>query len=90
MIGILNDDLSIILRFENGKDFLTYLCKDYNTRSINSYFIKDDMEFGVIYIAVTGSDEYSIVKIKDKENDIVIKLKREELKEDMRPIISVG
>ena len=58
MIGMLNNDYSIVLKFENGVDFNTVLDNDYKFRTINDYFIKNDMELGVIYIAVTGDIEY--------------------------------
>ena len=89
MIGMLNNDYSIVLKFENGVDFNTVLDNDYKFRTINDYFIKNDMELGVIYIAVTGDIEYYIVKIRDKNNEIVIKLKDKELKYDKRPVLSI-
>lgn len=89
MIGMLNNDYSIVLKFENGVDFNTVLDNDYKFRTINDYFIKNDMELGVIYIAVTGDIEYYIVKIRDKNNEMVIKLKDKELKYDKRPVLSI-
>lgn len=88
MLGLLNDDRSIVLKFENGVNFDTVLDKDYKFRAINDYFLKNDMELGVIYIAVTGNKEYYIAKIRNEKNEIVIKLKDEELKYDKRPILT--
>lgn len=90
MIGVVDNNRNVTLKFENGSEFNTVLLSDYQKRAINSYFIKNDMEFGVIYIAVTGKNEYFITKIQNKKNEIVIKLKSEELKNGKRPIISVG
>ena len=90
MIGVVKDDYNIVLKFENGEEFNTVLDSDYKFRTINSYFLRDDMELGVIYIAITGDKEYPIVKIRNEKNEIVIKLKEKELREDKRPIISVG
>lgn len=90
MIGILNDKMETILKHENGEEFPVALCKDFKSRTINNYFIKDDMELGVIYTAITGNDEYFIVKILSDKNEIVIRLKKEELKNEKRPFISVG
>jgi hypothetical protein len=89
MIGVLNDDLSICLKHENGTECETKLEEDYSSRIINGYFIKDDMEFGIIYIAVTGNKEYFITKIQDKNNEIVIKLKPEELKNIKLPNLPI-
>lgn len=89
MIGILKDDLSIWLKHENGIECETKLEDDYKKRIINGYFIKDDMELGVIYIAITGNNEYFITKIQNENNEIVIKLKPEELKNIKRPILPI-
>ena len=89
MIGILKDDLSILLKHENGIECETKLEDDYKKRIINGYFIKDDMELGVIYIAITGNNEYFITKIQNENNEIVIKLKPEELKNIKRPILPI-
>ena len=40
MIGVLNDDLSICLKHENGTECETKLEEDYPSRIINGYFIK--------------------------------------------------
>ena len=58
-----------------------------NTEAYAHYIF---IELGVIYIAITGDKEYPIVKIRNEKNEIVIKLKEKELREDKRPIISVG
>ena len=79
MLGILNDDMSICLKHENCIECKTKLEPDFKKRIINSYFIKDDMEFGVVYAAITGDSEYSITKIKSKDNVFVIRLKQKEL-----------
>ena len=89
MIGILKEDLSICLKHENGTECKTKLENDYKKRIINGYFIKDDMELGVIYIAITGNNEYFITKIQNKNNEIVIKLKPEELESIKRPILPI-
>ena len=89
MIGILKEDLSICLKHENGTECETKLENDYKKRIINGYFIKDDMDLGVIYIAITGNNEYFITKIQNKNNEIVIKLKPEELKSIKRPILPI-
>lgn len=89
MIGILKEDLSICLKHENGTACETKLENDYKKRIINGYFIKDDMELGVIYIAITGNNEYFITKIQNENNEIVIKLKPEEFKSIKRPILPI-
>lgn len=89
MIGILKKDLSICLKHENGVECETKLEDDYKKRIINGYFIKDDMELGVVYIAITGNNEYFITKIQKENNEIVIKLKPEELKNIKRPILPI-
>lgn len=89
MIGILKEDFSICLKHENGIECETKLENDYKKRIINGYFIKDDMELGVIYIAITGNNEYFITKIQNENNEIVIKLKPEELESIKRPILPI-
>ena len=89
MLGKLNDDFTIILKHENGVEGIAKLDSDYKERLLNSYFIKNDMDFGVIYVAITGKDEYFITKIQSKNNEFVIKLKPEEIKNIKRPILPI-
>ena len=80
MLGKLNDDFTVILKHENGVEGIAKLDSDYKKRLLNGYFIKNDMDLGVIYVAITGKEEYFITKIQSKNNDFVIKLKPEEIK----------
>ena len=89
MLGTLNKDMTIILKHENGLEYKTKLDVDYKKRLLNSYFIKDDMEFGVIYLAISGEKEFFITKIQNENNEFVIKLKPEEIKNIKRPNLPI-
>lgn len=73
-LGIVKNN-KVVVKNEYGSLFTLDLPKNYAKYCINGFFIRNDMEVGIIYEAITGSNSFFVFKIIKDNNEIVMKIK---------------